>query len=65
MKKDPEYYSGGDVDAEYAGVVSGKRIALVGPANRTKGTLQRDVIENYDLIVRIYILRSIIAKIIK
>jgi len=47
-----EFYSREEINAKYAKFLKNKRVALVGPANGTKGTLQKDIIDGYDIVVR-------------
>lgn len=38
---------------KYKQFLKGKRVALVGPSNSTKNTRQHDLIESYDIVVRL------------
>ena len=47
-----EVYSRDKINKKYAKFLKGKRVALIGPANKTKGTLQGEMIDSYDIVVR-------------
>lgn len=38
---------------KYKNFLKGKRVALVGPSNSTEGTNQHDLIESYDIVIRL------------
>ena len=42
-----------DVCADYASYLQGKRVVVVGPAPSMDGSSQRDLIESYDVVVRV------------
>ncbi len=48
-----EFYSRKEINKKYAKFLDNKKVALVGPANRTKRTKQKSLIDSYDVVVRI------------
>ena len=52
MSKEVEFYSGDKINGKYSKFLKGKRVVLVGPANTTKETKQKDIIEGYDIVIR-------------
>jgi len=42
-----------NISNEYTNLLKGKRVAVVGPAPHIRGTKQRELIDSYDIVVRI------------
>jgi len=63
MGKGVEFYSGDNINGKYSEFLKGKRVALVGPANRTKGTKQKDNIDSYDVVIRMNLAYKVPPKI--
>ena len=65
MGSKAEFYSRDKINKKYAKFLKGKKVVLVGPAHKTKGTLQKDMIDGYDIVVRMNLAFKIPVKIQK
>ena len=53
MKNKEEFYSREKIEGEYSSFLKGKRVVVVGPARSIKGSGQGEIIDSYDVVVRV------------